>query len=56
MWSIPEVKELLLEAGYKSVDVFIHGWDDDGEGNDDFEKRTFYENQEGWIGFVVARL
>ena len=54
LWSIPEVKELLLEAGYKKAEVYIHGWDKAGDSDDIFLKRSKYNNEEGWIGYVVG--
>ncbi len=54
LWTLPELKELLLEAGFKSADVHLHGWTDDGESDETYRKRTFYENEEGWVGYVVA--
>ena len=54
LWTLPELKELLLEAGFPEVDVFIHGFDEDGTGNDHYRKRTYYENTLGWIAYLAA--
>lgn len=54
LWTIPEVRELLAEAGFVSTDAYIHGWTQDGESDDIFRRRTNYENTEGWIGYIAA--
>jgi SAM-dependent methyltransferase len=55
MWTLPELQELLLEAGYASVEVFMEGWDHrNSEPDGIFRRRKTFENQEGWIGYVVA--
>lgn len=46
-WSLPEIKELLLEAGFK--DVVVH-W----EKNDKYKPATRAENQPGWLAFLAA--
>ena len=55
MWTVPEITEVLREAGFETTDVFIHGWDEDGDADDDFQKREVYDNEAGWIGFIVAK-
>jgi SAM-dependent methyltransferase len=54
LWTPPEVCELLLEAGFKQADVYIHGWDEDGDSDDIFRLRKYYANEVGWIGYIVA--
>jgi len=34
LWSIPELKDILLEAGFSSVDCYWEGTDEDGESGD----------------------
>lgn len=55
LWTIPEVKELLDEAGYKKTDVYWEGIDPDtDEGNGEFDLVTDPENCPGWIAMLVA--
>ncbi len=54
LWSIPEVKEMLLEAGFSSVDVWWDPVDGDDKGDDWYRKTTEEENQEGWLVYIVA--
>ncbi len=49
LWTIPEIRELLLEAGFKRVDIW---WDPVDE--DDYRITTEEENQEGWLVYIVA--
>lgn len=57
LWTIPEARELLHEAGFDSVDIY---WEDidrsTGFGNSRFRKVTKTRNSEGWIAFFVARV
>lgn len=55
LWSIPEVRELLEEAGYKNVDIYWEGIDPDtDEGSGEYTLVTKEENSPGWIAFLVA--
>ena len=55
MWTIPEVRELLAEAGFSSIDVYWEGIDaETGEGNGVFKRVTKAENCPGWIAMLVA--
>lgn len=54
LWSLPEVKEIMIEAGFESVDIFMHGWTKDGECDDRFIKRTYFENAEGWLAYIAG--
>ena len=54
-WTLPELRELLEEAGFSSVEVYVEGWDeDDEEGDGVYRRRTFFENQEGWVANIVG--
>jgi SAM-dependent methyltransferase len=54
LWTIPELRELLLAAGFRSVDIWWEGVDDDGEGSGDFHPTEREENQESWLVYIVA--
>lgn len=54
MWTIPEVRELLLEAGFKRVDVYWEGTGPDGEGNDVYTVRKRAASDPAWIAYMAA--
>lgn len=54
-WTIPEVREALLEAGFSRVDVYWEGTDRaTGKGNDVYAVRKTAEPDPGWIAYLVA--
>ena len=55
LWTLPELRELLLDAGFATVDVYTEGWDDDEDDTDGiFRKRKWFDNQSAWVAYVVA--
>jgi len=62
LWSIPEIKELLEEAGYKKVRVYWERFedtddeDDELEGTGEYDEVTEVENQESWMVYIVAEV
>jgi SAM-dependent methyltransferase len=54
LWTLPELQELLIEAGFKSAEVYLHDWTKDGESDDIYRRRTRYENSLGWVAYVVG--
>ncbi len=53
-WSIPEVRELLAEAGFSRSYVYWEGVDKDGEGNGVYKKVTQAANDPAWVAYIVA--
>jgi SAM-dependent methyltransferase len=55
LWSIPEVREILTEAGFGSTEVYWEGTDrETGEGNGVFRRTERQQNCPGWIAYIVA--
>ncbi len=55
LWTIPEIKELLLEAGFRHVRVLWEKTDEDGEETGVFyEPKRSVENQDVWWTYIVA--
>lgn len=55
LWTLPELRELLKEAGFTSVTVYWQGTDEEsGEANGVFEPTDQGDPDAGWIAYVVA--
>lgn len=54
LWSIPEVRELLAEAGFSKSTVYWEGTDKDGDGNGEWEPVAHGEADPAWITYLVA--
>lgn len=55
VWTLPEIREILAEAGFPSSTVYWEGWDDDeNEGDGDFKPAERGEPDAGWICYIVA--
>ena len=54
-WTIPEVREVLLEAGFKRADVYWEGTDPKTEeGNGVYSRRKQAPCEPAWISYIVA--
>ncbi|NNL63967.1 MAG: class I SAM-dependent methyltransferase [Woeseiaceae bacterium] len=54
LWSAPELRELLLEAGFSKATVYWEGEGEDGEGNGEFAPEECGEADLAWIAYIVA--
>jgi SAM-dependent methyltransferase len=55
LWTIPEIREILEEAGFRNVEIYWEGIDRrSGYGNSIFRKTEKAENAPGWIAFFIA--
>jgi SAM-dependent methyltransferase len=54
MWTLPEIQELLREAGFKNVSVYWEGDDDKGGGNGVFTPRLKGEDGPSFIVYMSA--
>jgi SAM-dependent methyltransferase len=55
LWTLPEIQEILREAGFREVTVYWEGTDEEtGEGNDEFTPSDRGEACQGWIAYIVA--
>jgi SAM-dependent methyltransferase len=54
LWTLPELRELLTEAGFSRVRVYWEGDDGDGEGNGVFTEHSTGEADLAWIAYLVA--
>lgn len=53
-WTLPEVRELLSEAGFRESHVYWEGTDEDGEGDGQWERAEEAPSDPSWIAYVVA--
>jgi hypothetical protein len=54
MWSIPEIRDIMADAGFSKTHVYWEGDDEDGEGNGEFERVERGEECEAWVAYIVA--
>ena len=56
LWSLPELRDLLQEAGFTKVDVYWEQSNKKGEGNGVFKKSTEGDLCDTWIAYIVSRV
>jgi SAM-dependent methyltransferase len=54
LWSLPEIREILTEAGFSRVLVYWQGWDAQGNPDGRFEPVESGEPDAGWIAYLSA--
>jgi len=54
LWTLPEIQEILIEAGFSKAEVYLHDFDDAGESDETFRRRKTYENVQGWVAYVIG--
>ena len=54
VWTIPEVREVLLEAGFDGVDVYWEDEDENGEGTGQYNKKTRGTCDPAWNAYIVG--
>lgn len=54
LWALPELIDILEDAGFKKTTVFWEGCDDEGDGNGEFTAVDTVENEDAWIAYVAA--
>lgn len=54
LWSAPEIREVLAEAGFGKTTLYWEGEDEDGDGNGEFTPEEKGEADLAWIAYIVA--
>ncbi|MBT8486923.1 MAG: class I SAM-dependent methyltransferase [Phycisphaerales bacterium] len=54
LWTLPEIREMLEEAGFRNVWVYWEGTDEDGDGDGDWAVETVGEACAGWVAYLAA--
>ena len=53
---LPEIQECLKEAGFRYVDVYMQGWDEEkDEETERFYKVTKCDADPAWVAYLIAR-
>ena len=54
LWTMPELRELLYEAGFNKVSVYWESEDKNGEGNGKYKPVTEADADAAWVSYIVA--
>jgi hypothetical protein len=55
LWTLPEIRELLIEAGFAKVEIYWEGTDSEtGEGNSIFTRRERAPDDPAWVAYIAA--
>ncbi len=54
LWSLCELRDLLVEAGFAKVERYFEGSGEKGEGDGIFRRGTRGENCAGWLAYLAA--
>jgi len=54
LWTLPEIRELLDDAGFRKVTIYWEGADEEGDGNGEWTPTTRGDACEGWIAYLAA--
>ena len=56
LWTLPEIREILLEAGFSQVDIYWEGTDEkNNEGNGIYTPSEIGDADPGWVCYIVAQ-
>jgi hypothetical protein len=56
MWSIPEIRDVMLDAGFNEVEVYWEGTARNGRGSGRFTRKERGEPCQVWVAYVVGRI
>lgn len=54
LWSLPEIREIMQEVGFKKTHIYWEGTAKDGSGNGVFTRTEAGESCQSWIAYVVG--
>lgn len=55
LWTLPEIRETLIEAGFAEVEIYWEGTDSEtGEGNNIFTRRKRAPDDPAWVAYIAA--
>ena len=57
LWTLPEIREILYEAGFSKVDIYWEGTDEEiNEGNGIYAPSEIGDADPGWVCYIVAQV
>ncbi len=57
LWTLPEIREILYEAGFSQVDIYWEGTDEKkNEGNGIYTPAEVGDADPGWVCYIVAQV
>lgn len=54
MWTLPELQDVMREAGFKDIGVYWEQSDASGEGSGDFIRQDRSDECDAWVAYVVG--
>lgn len=54
LWTLPEIREIMKEVGFKKTHVYWEGTAKDGTGNGEFTRTESGESCQSWISYIVG--
>lgn len=54
MWTLPEIREVLAEAGFSRTTVYWEDGDEEGEGTGVFRPKARVGQEAAWVAYIVA--
>jgi hypothetical protein len=54
MWSVPEIRDLMIECGFTKVNTYWEGTTEDGEGDGEYVITEKGDDCESWVSYIVA--
>lgn len=56
VWGLPEIRDILRDAGFPEVDVYTEGWDEAEDDTDGvFRKRKDFDHEGSYVAYLVAK-
>jgi SAM-dependent methyltransferase len=53
-WTLPEIRELMAEAGFPETRVYVEAWDDETKPDPPSARRATMDQQETWLALVAG--
>ncbi len=54
LWHLPELADVMRDAGFATVDIWWEGADEKGRGNGEYKKQEHAENEQAYIAYLVG--